>query len=801
MNKVINLELADKYSYKNPFKETYRDLNFVDIIFEILGSVKPIFECDRLDINIYITQENIFVSHNGEPLDQDDMERLLKMATHSLKKNKKGVSKQGVGWRAIATVSSNKNFNDEEYNIGNHLEYSSMISRINSDINIENDKLKKNNVVSLIHDNDFQIMIKTDKFYDDIYRKYLKHKYGVLFIIPNKQQFYHNQDREIVHKLKLLFNRLDCDITYHNEITSFNKEIFKNKPFYYVDKNIKNNKYLECKCEMFTYKNKKGLKMNIIHNNNVELEYKSHYFYIPTFRNIDEIMTKYEYEDWNADIENMDEIEFDNYSFNFRMMGFDPDKHLSNQDFKKWFNYYSPDSDNQSYAAKIEGYYDGIIPYVDNYCLKYSTNETQKGYLKQKDFHPSKFLLRSTNGAHCNSSWKRTINNKIISYKPKQNFLCELIETRENIDNGNSLLSLNPVKSKTNVCDAKGFPKTIPFFLLWLSHKYLWFTSEEEINELTTEEQLELQKKETEKEKQLKKDAENKLMEEHKQKLLIQQKLEKEKFEKEEEQKKTEHQKKLKIKAQEKAKDEERKKLIQKEKAKKEEQEKIIAQQKAAEEEHKKQLALQKASEEEHKKQLALQKAVEEGHKKQLALQKAAEEEHKKQLALQKAAEEEHKKQLAQQKAEQEEFKKKKSMLNNQKLVEVLQETANEKEELENELENEYIPINDEKNVNEGHCYCIVDPTRPHYRKIGISSKNESDLEKQYIKRYMPEGVKIIHWEPFDNLQLAEKMIIEKLKKYRINDTEWFKFTDRTENEMNEFINKIFNGYKNFIKE
>jgi hypothetical protein len=795
MNRVINLELADKYSYKNPFKETYRDLNFTDIIFEILGSVKPIFDCDKLDININITQENIFVSHNGEPLDQDDMERLLKMATHSLKKNKKGVSKQGVGWRAIATVSSNKNFNDEEYNIDNHFEYSSMISKINSDINIENDKLRKNNIVSLIHDNDFQIMIKTDKFYDDIYRKYLNHKYGVLFIIPNKQHFYHNQDNEIVHKLKLLFNRLDCDINYYNEITSFKKEIFKNKPFYYVDKNIKENRYLECKCEMFTYKNKKGLKMDIIHNNNVKLESKPHYFYIPTFRNIDEIMTKYEYEDWNADIENMDEIEFDNYSFNFRMMGFDPDKHSSNQDFKKWFNYYS------TYHLKVEGYYDGIIPYIEDYCLKYCTNETQKGYLKQKDFYPSKNLLREGHSGGCSNSWKRRINNKVINYKPKQNFLCELIETRANIDNGNSLLSLNPVKSKTNVCDAKGFPKTIPFFLLWLSHKYLWFTSDEEINELTTEEQLELQKKETEKEKQLKKDAENKLMEEHKQKLLIQQKLEKEKLEKEEEQKKTEHQKNLKIKAQEKAKDEERKKLIQKEKAKKEEQEKIIAQQKAAEEEHKKQLALQKAAEEEHKKQLALQKASEEEHKKQLALQKAAEEEHKKQLAQQKAAEEEHKKQLAQQKAEQEEFKKKKSMLNNQKLVEVLQETANEKEELENELENEYIPINDEKNVNEGHCYCIVDPTRPNYRKIGKSGKNKEYLQKQYRPRYMPEGVNIIHWVPFNNTKLAEDIIFEKLKQYRINDTEWFKFTDKNEDEMDEFINNIFNKYKEFIED
>ena len=49
-------------------------------------------------------------------------------------------------------------------------------------------------------------------------------------------------------------------------------------------------------------------------------------------------------------------------------------------------------------------------------------------------------------------------------------------------------------------------------------------------------------------------------------------------------------------------------------------------------------------------------------------------------------------------------------MLHNQKLAEILQETANEKEELENELENKYVPINDEKNINEGHCYCIVDP-------------------------------------------------------------------------------------------
>ena len=120
MDRVINLQLDDQDAYKQVFKESYKDLALVDIIFEILGSLKKL-ENIGLKINILIKEDNIYISHNGVPLDCHDIQRLLKIATHKIKENKKGVSKQGVGWRAIASVSSNGNFKEKDYHEAHEL--------------------------------------------------------------------------------------------------------------------------------------------------------------------------------------------------------------------------------------------------------------------------------------------------------------------------------------------------------------------------------------------------------------------------------------------------------------------------------------------------------------------------------------------------------------------------------------------------------------------------------------------------------------------------------------------------------
>ena len=41
LNNIINLELHDPYAYKQPFKASFKGLNNIDKIFEILGSVVP----------------------------------------------------------------------------------------------------------------------------------------------------------------------------------------------------------------------------------------------------------------------------------------------------------------------------------------------------------------------------------------------------------------------------------------------------------------------------------------------------------------------------------------------------------------------------------------------------------------------------------------------------------------------------------------------------------------------------------------------------------------------------------------
>ena len=354
--------------------------------------------------------------------------------------------------------------------------------------------------IVFIHDNNYNTYTTRGDKYDKIYNSILGDEYGVLFILPiDSNTFDKNENWNITHKLKLLYNRLDCSLLYHNKITDFKLDLFRDKPFYYIDDKIKDVRYLEFRCEMFTYKSKKVLKMDIINSKNIKkFQPKStHYMYIKTYTNTDAIMEKYDYEDWCIDIEDISKLEPDNYSFIIRMMNSDPDSHKKNKDFLKWWNYYTHPRTKTDKGYKMHGYCDGIIPYIDNYCLKYEANDTQKGYLKQGTYFPQKILMRDYDECS-DKQWSRQIKNKKIFYKSRQNFLCELIEPSG--DHGDkSLLTFHPIKSKTGICDSttsKGYSKTLPYFLLWISHKYLWYTSREVVI-LTKDEIIEQEKEKT----------------------------------------------------------------------------------------------------------------------------------------------------------------------------------------------------------------------------------------------------------------------------------------------------------------
>ena len=66
-----------------------------------------------------------------------------------------------------------------------------------------------------------------------------------------------------------------------------------------------------------------------------------------------------------------------------------------------------------------------------------------------------------------------------------------------------------------------------------------------------------------------------------------------------------------------------------------------------------------------------------------------------------------------------------------------------------------------------------------------------TDLQEEYAA-LAPDFVK--------SEKVAENCIFEKLKEYRINTTEYFKFNDMDENEIDEFIDDIFIKYKLFIE-
>ena len=109
---IFNLELHDKNAYKKSFKADFEGIELIDAIAEILGSIEVSKE-KKINIVININEENIFISHDSNSLDTEDIRRLLKIATHGMKNNKKGVSFHGIGWRGIADISAQKSFEGE----------------------------------------------------------------------------------------------------------------------------------------------------------------------------------------------------------------------------------------------------------------------------------------------------------------------------------------------------------------------------------------------------------------------------------------------------------------------------------------------------------------------------------------------------------------------------------------------------------------------------------------------------------------------------------------------------------------
>lgn len=720
--KTKNLTPVDENAWKKSVEDHNKDYNVTEEIFEILGSMK-----NATKVNINIDDNFIRVFHNGEPIDVYDMRRLLNVYTHNITDNKKGTSQQGIGWRAVASSCSQGKI--DYYTHEKYEKYSFMVSKVKNNICIKADDISinydKNEIVTIIHAQDFYVNYidsKDTKIFSNIYEKYLKNEYGVIFQIPNTKTY---NISDIQFNLRQLFNR------FNGEFILNNVDILKKKKFNYIDNRIKDTRYLDLNFSLYTYKKSKVLKMTINDKKDINsLIDNIYYFNMKTYRTVHEITKLDTIKKWEFD-GIISELEYDNYSFSVRMMGFDPDKHEKNTDFSEWYRFYT------STGGKFIG--DGIIPYIDDICLRYNIDDRRKGYLKIDGV--SKTLLEENGGelvpekhkniqtnikeygftpsSNIHRRWGDTeekkkkhteipvitnSNDKYIRYKPNQYYLCELIESRSMCDNENTLINKTAKKNDSTCSDSsrRGYGQTFPYFLTFLMKEYIWFREKEE-NIKTLDEKKYLK---------------------------------------------------------------EAKELAEAEKRKAEEARKQV-------EEARKQL-------EEEKKQ------AEEARKQAEEARKQAEEERKE-------------KELSNKEKKNEELKKVKAMLRNKKLREVLEEELEEKEEFEKEVETNYVLKVDEKNIIEGYCYCLNDPSRPNWRKIGYSSHNKDNLLKQYPKRFFPLSIKIVYWSKYKEAKLAEKNIFNKLNKYRIDKTEWFDFKNMYEDEINKLIEEEFIKVQSFM--
>jgi hypothetical protein len=709
--KTKNLKPFDQDAWKKSIEDHNKNYSLTENLFEILGSMN-----NSSMININIDKDYIRVFHNGEPIDNNDMKRLMYVYTHNIKKNKKGTSEQGIGWRAVASSCSLNNI--ENYTHENLDQYSFMISKIKEDIFIEDDgeilKYNKDDIISFVHAKNFYVNIITEKdtnIYKKIYEKFSKNNYGVFFQIPNNKSF---EIKLISLELKQLFNRFDGKLFLNGN------DILKNRKFYYIDNKIKDTRYLEVKFSLYKHKKSHVMKMDVIENKSINnLTEKTYYLNIKTVNSkVNENLKLKSIQDWEFKGE-INELKSVNYNFNVRMMSFNPDKHFKKSDFAEWYNFYTSD-------GKFVG--DGILPYIDNICLRYNLDERRKGYIKRegvskveldknggnlipekdKDITENKFYSY-TPSLYIHRRWgdseeqkqKHTVspvilskeNDKYIKYKPNQNYLCELIETREMCNNKYSIINKTAKKTESTCTDSsvRGYGQSFPYFLTFLITEYIWFRENEE--NIKTDNYIK---------KELKKlEIENKNA----------------------------------INAQKKA--------------------EIIAQ-------------------DEENKRKEVEKIAENIKKEKQILEK------EKNI---------------------QEMQKNKTKLLNKKLIDLVTECKKEEEELKKVVEENYIFKDDEKNVNDGHCYCLKDPTRPMWRKIGYTSQSKEYLLKQYASRFFPLNLEVINWSEYKKVKLAEKNIFEKLNTYRHNKSEWFYFRNIHDNEINKIVNKEFEKVLSFMNE
>ena len=131
---------------------------------------------------------------------------------------------------------------------------------------------------------------------------------------------------------------------------------------------------------------------------------------------------------------------------------------------------------------------------------------------------------------------------------------------------------------------------------------------------------------------------------------------------------------------------------------------------------------------------------------------------------------------------------------------------ANKKAELARESEEKAqetlaintLEINNAENKDtsgKGAVYCLSDPTRPGYIKIGTTKafttkEAKGKLETQYCLRYFPHGVKVKKIIISDGANNLEQSILksEALKTYKIGKSEWFRFPNLSEEEIYEFV-------------
>lgn len=464
------MEMDDPFSYREGSKNKFLTVPLIDDIQEIFGSTERILTNDKLVKRIINNNDGhtVFL-HNGIPFGKEDISRSEKMYSHKNKNSRTGSGKAGEGGRAILIKRSHVILDDKVKTYGSTLtdilKSSIVVSKLQETIaGIPEGELYVKCYFNNYGSSTLKCSLHVYKQLKERVKEYLKDN-NVIFHIPHNYEI----DIDVKQKLRILDNRNDHIDFYYNK-----KNIFENKPGYWLDPKFPFSKYIELDMKVYKYKTSHISVMTVTYSNTIRIKVDDKIILSCKWTAQDDLV-KYTEKEWlkSLDIKKNEEyIEKTKpiWKSSIRMMS----RYWTDTSAKNAG--YSLSDEQKEYWKKTDVYYgsdsykDGIYPYIEKNSLRHSPPDNPNPIPKYLDI--TKNRPGTKEGLHWYDGTKK------IKYHEKQLFLVEIEEDKEIFHSDNTFFNKLAITSSTQIkkstSSATSWMKVLPYQIRYIFLKYLY---------------------------------------------------------------------------------------------------------------------------------------------------------------------------------------------------------------------------------------------------------------------------------------------------------------------------------------